>query len=332
MKAIIPVAGVGTRLRPHTHTQPKALVPVAGKAILGHIIDNLEQAGVTDLTLIIGYLADKIEAYVASNYPHLNINFVVQEPREGLAHALSFARDYIVSEKEILIVLGDTIVNLDLQAFMKAPQSVLGVKKVDRPGLFGVAELDHEGNIRKLVEKPLIPKSNLALVGIYKIANPKLLIESVDYLIKHKIMTHGEYHLTDALMLMVEKGEKMTTLTVDNWFDCGKKQTLLEANAILLNRKNHADEHPHRFNGTIIIPPVSIGSDCRIENSIIGPNVAIGDNSVIYYSIIKNTIIGTYSELHNTVLEDSIIGNDSSLKGICQSLNIGDNTEINFSK
>jgi glucose-1-phosphate thymidylyltransferase len=331
MKAIIPVAGVGTRLRPHTHTQPKALVPVAGKAILGHIIENLEEAGIRDFTLIVGYLADKIEAYVNRKYAHLSIEFVVQEPREGLAHALTFARRQIEGQKEILIVLGDTIVNMDLQALMASPHTVLGVKKVDKPGLFGVAEIDQMGLIKKLVEKPLIPKSNLALVGVYKIANPALLMESIDLLISNKTKTRDEYHLTDALMQMLKQGEKMTTQVVDNWFDCGKKQTLLEANAILLNKKAQKGEPVPSFPNTIIIEPVSIGRDCKIANSIIGPHVAIGPNTVINFSIIKNTIVGAYSQLENTVLEDSVIGNDSSLKGLCQSLNIGDDTEINLS-
>jgi glucose-1-phosphate thymidylyltransferase len=331
MKAVIPVAGVGTRLRPHTHTQPKALVPVAGKAILGHIIENLEEAGIKDFTLIVGYLADKIETYVTHKYGHLNIEFVIQEPRQGLAHALTFARRQILAEKEILIVLGDTIVNMDLHALTISPHTVLGVKKVDKPGMFGVAEIDQMGLIRKLVEKPLIPKSNLALVGVYKIANPALLMESVDYIIANGIKTRDEYHLTDALMHMLQQGEKMTTQVVNNWFDCGKKQTLLEANAILLNKRAQKGEPQQAFPNTIIIEPVSIGRDCRIENSIIGPNVAIGPNTVLTFSIIKNTIVGAYSEIANTVLEDSVIGNDSSLKGLCQSLNIGDDTEINFS-
>ncbi len=333
MKAVIPVAGIGSKLRPHTHTQPKALVPVAGKPILAHIMDGLIEGGISEFILVIGYLGDKIEKFIKTSYPAIQVEFVVQEPREGLGHAIWLTEPYISPEKEILIVLGDTIVNVDLQAIINSKHSVLGVMKVDNPCLFGVTEIDNNtGWIKKLVEKPRIPKSNLALVGIYKILKPALLIESLQYLINHNIRTQNDYHLTDALMKMIEAGEKMTTIQVNNWYDCGKKETLLEANAILLNRLGYKNIDHLNFPHSIIIPPVSIGNNCQIKSSIIGPNVAIGDHTNIHSSVVENTIIGSYSELENVVLHYSIIGNDSSLKGLSQSLNIGDNTELNFSK
>lgn len=333
MKVIIPVAGIGSRLRPHTHTQPKALVPVAGKPILAHIMDGLIAGGVREFVLVIGYLGDKVEKFIRTSYTDIQVDFVIQEPREGLGHAIWLTKSYMSAEKEILIVLGDTIVNVDLQAIITAEHSILGVMKVDNPCLFGVAEVDnHTGWIKRLVEKPRIPKSNLALVGIYKISNPSLLIDSLQYLIDHNITTQNDYHLTDALMKMIESGEKMTTIQVNNWYDCGKKETLLEANAILLNSLGYKNTGHLHFPDTIIIPPVSIGKNCEIKSSIIGPNVAIGDDTYIHSSIIENTIIGSFNELENVVLHYSIIGNDSSLKGLSQSLNIGDNTELNFSK
>jgi glucose-1-phosphate thymidylyltransferase len=331
MKAIIPVAGIGSTLRPHTHTQPKALVPVAGKPILAHIMDALIDGGVSEFVLVIGYLGDKIVKYVSSTYPSIQVEFVVQEPREGLGHAIWLTRPYIEQDEEILIVLGDTIVNVDMEALLKTSNSVLGVKKVDNPCAFGVAELDSQGLIKKLVEKPRIPKSNQALVGLYKITDTKLLLASLQYLIDNKLKTQNEYHLTDALMRMIESGAKMTTISVNHWYDCGKKETLLEANAILLNRLGYKTVTYPQFPDSIIIPPVSIGNDCKINASIIGPNVAIGDHTIIHSSIVGNTIIGSFSEIQNTVLHFSIIGNDTSLKGMSQSLNIGDNTEINFS-
>ncbi|SDK65236.1 glucose-1-phosphate thymidylyltransferase [Catalinimonas alkaloidigena] len=331
MKAIIPVAGIGVRLRPHTHTQPKALLPVAGKAILAHIIDSLHSRGITQFVIIIGYLGDKIEEYVRTRYPHLHLEFVTQEPRLGSAHALWVAREAMQNEKEILIQLGDTIVGFDLEKMLTTPGTVLGVKKVERPGLFGVAEQDEDEVVTRLVEKPRIPKSNLALVGVYKIASAERLLQAIAYLIDNDIRTQGEYHLTDALMRLVEAGERMTTQTVDNWFDCGRKEKLLEANAILLNRRGPETETLPSFPNTILIPPVSIGENCQISNSIIGPNVAIADHTVVHRSIIRDTIVGHYSELVHTVLHHSIIGNDTSLKGLSQSLNIGDDTEIDFS-
>ncbi|MDN5215731.1 sugar phosphate nucleotidyltransferase [Fulvivirgaceae bacterium BMA12] len=331
MKAVIPVAGMGSRLRPHTHTQPKALVPVAGKAILAHILDPLIEAGIEEFILIIGYMGNKIEEYIHERYKDkgIKLEFVVQEPREGIAHALWLAGDNLKEADEILITLGDIIINIDLQKFLATETSVVGVKKVEIPGNFGIAELDQEGFITNLVEKPTIPKSNVALIGIYKLVNPKLFFESIDYIMDNQIKNLGEYQLTDALMHMIEKGGKITTQSVDNWFDCGRKESLLEANAILMNRPEF-ESTDHEFHKTILVPPVSIGKNCKISNSIIGPNVALGDNATISYSIVKNTIIGSFSELQSAVLHNSVIGNDTTLKGLSHSLNIGDNTEINF--
>lgn len=331
MKAIIPVAGIGSMLRPHTHTQPKALVPVAGKPILAHIMDALVESGIRDFVLVIGYLGDKIEKYIAENYPRISVDYVIQEPREGLGQAIWLTKSHIENDRETLIVLGDTIVTLDLQSLLASPISVLGVHKVDVPGAFGVAEVDAQGMIAKLIEKPRIPKSNLALVGIYKITDVAALLEALQFLIGNRLKNHGEYHLTDALMRMIERGAKMTTMQVKNWYDCGKKETLLEANTILLSRGEFSRQSYPEFPGSIVIPPVSIGKHCRIEASIVGPNVAIGDNTAVRGSVVSNSIIGSFSELQSILLSESIIGNDTTLKGMSQRLNIGDNTEINFS-
>ena len=330
MKAIIPVAGIGSKLRPHTHTQPKALVPVAGKPILGHIVDALVKAGIDDFVFITGYLGDKIEAYIRSAYKNLRISFVTQEPREGVGHAVLLTKHEIEGEKEILIMLGDTIINSDLKKFLQHSETLLGVKKVDKPGLFGVVETDRETHVVRLTEKPKIPKSNLALVGIYKISEPTRLIEALEYLVKNSVKNHGEYQLTDALMRMIEQGIPMKTVEVENWYDCGRKESLLEANAILLNKPEFKTVEREEFPDTVIIPPVSIGKNCRISSSVIGPFVAVGDHSCINKSVLENTIIGSYSELENVVLERSVIGNDASLKGLSQSFNIGDSTEINL--
>ncbi|MFA0961937.1 sugar phosphate nucleotidyltransferase [Roseivirga sp. BDSF3-8] len=332
MRAIIPVAGIGARLRPHTHTQPKALVPVAGKPILAHIVDGLIEGGIKDFVFILGYLGSKIEEFILSHYQQqgLTVRFVLQEPRQGIAHAVWFARQYIENEEDVLIVLGDSIVQLNLDDFLAKDTTMIGVRKVAVPGMFGVAEADRSGKIKGLVEKPKIPKSNLGIVGIYRIKNPRLLIESIEYILKNDYKTYGEYQLTDALMYMVKKGEDMYTYQVEHWYDCGKKESVLEANAILLQNPKYQNIPEDQFPDCIIIPPVNIMGNCRITKSIIGPNVAIGENSIVESSIISNTIIGSFSELENTVLSESIIGNDASLKGISQSLNIGDNTEIIF--
>jgi len=333
MKAIIPVAGIGSKLRPHTHTQPKALVPVAGKPILAHIVDMLISGGIKDYCFIIGYLGDKIESFIAEYYTThgLNVEFVVQEPREGIGHALWCARDSIRGQEEVLIMLGDTILNLDIEAFLQIPQSVLGTKKVDTPGNFGVVEIDSQDNVKRLIEKPNIPKSNLALVGIYKLKKPDLFVSSIEKIITDGVKTLGEYQLTDALMEMLEHGESMSIFPVNNWYDCGKKESLLEANGILMSTEEFMNTSDYNFPDSVIIPPVSIADNCKIEHSIVGPNVAIGEGTFIRNSIIENSIIGSYSSLDVAVLNGSVIGSDTILRGPSQSLNIGDNTEINYS-
>lgn len=333
MKAVIPVAGVGTRLRPHTYTQPKPLIPVAGKPIISSIIDQLvNDLNIREFILIIGYLGDKIKHYIENRYPDLDIQFVYQEVRKGLGHAIYKGIDAFEDAEELLIVLGDTIVEGDLKLLLQQPNSCLGVKKVDDPREFGVVELGDKGIISRVVEKPRIPKSNMALVGLYKISDVPQLIEALQYIVDNNIQSIDEYQLSDALMRMVEQGVEFTTFEVDNWYDCGKKDILLDTNAMLLMRQGNATEvHPSSYENTIIVPPVSIGIDCKIRNSIIGPNVCIGDNCELDYAIVSNSIIGSYAHIAEAVLQKSIIGSDASIKGLSLSLNIGDNTEIDFS-
>ncbi|MFN4083804.1 MAG: sugar phosphate nucleotidyltransferase [Bacteroidia bacterium] len=330
LKAIIPVAGIGTRLRPHTHTQPKALIPIAGKPILGHIVDGLIQADIKEFIFIIGYLGDKIEQYILQNYSNqIKCEFVIQTTGKGVGHAIWLAKDKINKDDEILIVFGDTIADMNLKEILAEPYSMLGVKKVEDPRLFGVAEIDNNFFIKNLVEKPAIPKSNMALVGVYKIKEAEMLIDALGNNVAQQFKTHGEYTLTDALMQLIDKGIKLKAFTVDNWFDCGKKDILLETNALLLKRLNNYNQN-HQFQNTIVIPPVYIGNDCKISNSIIGPNVSIGDNAILNYATIKDSIIGPYAQIEYAILHRSLIGNDALLKGMIQSLNIGDSTEINF--
>jgi glucose-1-phosphate thymidylyltransferase len=327
MKAVIPVAGAGTSLRPHTYTQPKPLIPVAGKPIIAFILDDLIAKGVSQFVFIIGYLGEKIRLYVEENYPGISVEWVQQENRLGLGHAIWSASHCLEGVDEIVIILGDTIVDADLGTLLDSPYSCLGIKKVADPRLFGVVELDPEGFVSRVVEKPSIPKSNLAMVGLYKVDT---LLASLDYLIKQGIKTRNEFHLTDGLMHMISQGLKFTTLEVFNWFDCGQKDILLETNAILLDRKSPKAGTPSNTENTIVIHPVSIGENCRIKNSIIGPHVSIGSNSQIDSAIIRDSIIGSYTAIQEVVLYHSIVGHDAAIKGLRQSLNIGDNTQIDL--
>ncbi|MGH1338177.1 MAG: sugar phosphate nucleotidyltransferase [Aureispira sp.] len=332
MKAVIPVAGVGTRLRPHTYTQPKPLIPVAGKPIIASIIDQLvNDLNIREFILVIGYLGDKIKHYIETRYPDLDIQFVHQEVRKGLGHAIYKGIDAFADAEELLIVLGDTIVEGNLKPLLQQPNSCLGVKKVEDPREFGVVELGDNGIINRVVEKPRIPKSNMALVGLYKISDVPQLIEALQYIVDNNIQSIDEYQLSDALMRMVEQGVSFTTFEVDNWYDCGKKDILLDTNAMLLKRQGNATEEHPSYENSIIVPPVSIGRDCKVRNSIIGPNVCIGDNCELDHAIVSNSIIGSYAHIAEAVLQKSIIGSDASIKGLSLSLNIGDNTEIDFS-
>ena len=329
MKAIIPVAGAGTKLRPHTYTQPKALIPLAGKTILSIIMDQLKEAGINEFIFIIGYLGDKIQDYVKTNYPEVKSHFVTQTDRHGIGHAVSLTKD-IVGNDEILIVLGDTIAEYDLSKVLASPYSMLGVKKVDDPRNFGVAEIEDNGAISRVVEKPSIPKSNLALVGVYKIKETELLYSCLAKNIENNHKKYDEFSLTDALECMIQQGASFQYFKVPHWFDCGKKESLIQSNATLLKKFGGTPVASDDFKNSIIIPPVSIGKGCIIKNSVIGPNVAIGENTIINYAIIKDSIIGAYSNLFEIVLNNSLIGSDAEVKGVSRSLNIGDNTAIDL--
>lgn len=331
MKAIIPVAGAGTKLRPLTYTQPKALIPIAGKTILGVIIDQLLDAGVSEFVFVIGYLGEKIQRYITKAYPDLKYTIVTQNDRRGTGHAIWLTRE-AVNDDEVMIVLGDTVCDYNVKEILKSDVSQIGVRKVDDPRSFGVAELDDKDMVLRMVEKPLIPKSNMAMVGIYYIKETAAMYAALDMHLHNAADENGEYHLTNALQHMVEGGLKIHAFRVNNWFDCGKKETLLSTNATLLRQmeEDHPEKQNLSFDTTVIIHPVSIAEGCEIRHCIIGPNVTIGEHTKIDSSIIKDSIIGSYAELQQVVLNSSIIGNDAFVRGLNQSLNIGDNTEIDL--
>jgi len=330
VKAIIPVAGAGTKLRPLTYTQPKALIPIAGKTILGVIVDQLLDAGVTEFVFVIGYLGEKIQRYIDKTYPDVKHTFVTQNDRRGTGHAIWLTKD-AVQHDEVMIVLGDTVCDYNVKDILKSNISQIGVRKVDDPRSFGVAELNDKDIVTRMVEKPLIPKSNMAMVGIYYIKETEAMYAALEKNLANKADENGEYHFTNALQIMLEEGISLHAFRVNNWFDCGKKETLLSTNAILL--KQMEEEHPGRpqvYDTTVIIHPVNIAEGCVIRHCIIGPNVTIGEHTKIESSIVSDSIIGSYAELQQVVLNSSIIGNDAYVRGLSQSLNIGDNTEIDL--
>ncbi len=331
MKIVIPVAGAGAKLRPHTYTQPKPLIPLAGKTILSFIMDQFIEAGMIDFVFVIGYLGEKIKHFVAEKYPGINASFVIQDQHSGTGHAVLLTQHLLAPGEEMLVVYGDTICEFDLNAVLACSNSTVGIKKVDDPRDFGVAELNAQGQILHAIEKPKIPKSNMALVGIYKIKETEQLFRIINEAIQQNA-PQEEYTLTQAIDTLAKSGVSIDTFSVNNWFDCGKKESLLATNAILLAEAEYASEEIPFFDNTIILHPVSIAKGCLIENSIIGPNVSIGEHAIIRGSMIRDSIIGSYSEIKQIALHSSLIGSDASISGASQRLNIGDNTEIDFSK
>jgi glucose-1-phosphate thymidylyltransferase len=324
VRAIIPVAGLGSRLKPHTYSTPKVLINVGGRPILGHILEKLLEEKVYNATFVIGHLGDMIIDYVRSKYPSIKAEFVEQHEMEGLGHAIYTAIPTI-DEKEVFIILGDTIFDVNLKDVFKKKETSLVVKEFEDPRRFGVAVVE-DGYITKLIEKPLIPASNLALVGLYYIANSEILIKSLNRLIEKDVRTKGEFQLTDALQMMIEDGEKIKAFPVEGWYDCGKPETLLSTNQYLLNQKSVSK----KFDSVIINHPVFIPEDAEIKNSVIGPYTTVDSGCKIDECIIKNTIIGSNVQVSKTLLENSIIGSNVIIRGMIKRLNSGDSSEIDF--
>ena len=324
MKAIIPAAGVGSRLKPHTLTQPKVLLNVAGKPIIAHIMDRLVDVGVDQVVFIVGHLKDQVEAYLRSHYASVQMEFVEQKERKGLAHAVYLGLDD--GDDPVLIILGDTIFETDLKPIVNGSVSSLGAKEVDDPRRFGTIEVEN-GMVARLVEKPKEPKSNLVIVGIYYIAHSALLKQSIEEIIAENITVKNEYQITDALQRMIDHGERITTFPVDGWFDCGKPETLLATNQYLLEQLNH-DVPANK--DSIIHPPVYIPAGAEIESSIIGPYATLGENTIVKNSIVRNSIVGDRTRIENAMLDGSIIGVRAVVEGQFKELNISDSSEIRF--
>ncbi|MCX7833264.1 MAG: sugar phosphate nucleotidyltransferase [Ignavibacteria bacterium] len=326
MKAVIPVAGEGTRLRPHTLTKPKVLMNIAGKPMIHYIVEQLINDNlVSEIILITGAMSEMIEKYLRKEF-NFKFTFIKQEKPLGLGHAV-FCAKTAFRDESILIILGDTLFDIPLKEMISNNYSVIGVKPVEDPRRFGVVETDNNGFIIKFVEKPASPEvspSNNAIVGIYKINNSKLLFESLEYIIERNIKTSNEYQLTDALSEYLSKGEKMITFKVDNWLDCGNKESVLQTNAYLLRKMNLA----YKIKGSLIKDYCYIGKDVKIHNSIIGEYVSISDNCIIENSIIENSILEKNCKIENSILKDSLIGEYAKIRGQKNEYNIGDYSEI----
>ena len=335
MKVIVPVAGAGTRLRPFTYSNPKPLISVAGKPIIGHIVDRLAEAGLNDFVFITGYLADKTEQFIHERYNgNINYEFVRQVPRLGLAHAIYTTRTKLkYYDGPVIIILGDTIIDINYTEFIQEGHNTIAVQKVDTPERFGIVHLDEAGYITSIIEKPRIPKSNIAVAGLYKFESYQYLLSKCDEVQRKNIMNFGEYQLTDAIKLMLKDNIKIKSFFVNHWFDCGNTETLLQTNKILLSQMWDKDEMlvPEDIKiNNIIIHPVFIPRNCNIRNSVIGPFVSLGEGVEIKNTLIENSIIGEGSIIREIMLRDSIIGTRTRISSNWHKINLGDNAELNL--
>lgn len=324
MRAIIPAAGIGKRLRPHTLNVPKVMINLAGRRLIGHVLEAVESAGASSVSIIIGYKGEQVEEYVNRFYSHLRLDFPFQKERKGLGHAVLQGLED--KDESVLILLGDTVFDVDFKAFVDRDENALAVVKVDDPRRFGVAEVDHEGFIERLVEKPEAPKSDLALAGMYYIKDQRVLKSALEKLIRDDIRTRDEYQLTDALQMMIENGEKTKAIQINGWYDCGTKESLLDSHRFLLQKAQSTDQ----MESTVIHPPVFIHSQATVRNSVIGPNVTIDKGSEVDGAILSDTIVGKYSIIRNMILRNSLIGDNSVSESHVRSVNVGDYSELKF--
>ena len=308
-------------MRPHTHTVPKALMIVAGKPILAHILDQLPELGIQEVVMVVGYMGDRIREYVKKNYK-LSVTYVEQRERKGLGHAV-YLTDAHVKKAPALIVLGDTIFKADFSKVVTGKRNYIGVKEVSDPTHFGVVQVTN-GRVKKLVEKPEVPPSNLAIVGVYYIADTGLMFECIGEIMHRKIRTKGEYQLTDALQLMLDRGAEMRTFPVHGWYDCGKTETLLSANRDLLDLVRRQPSLP----GSVVVPPVAIDRTARIDNCIVGPHVSVAPGAVVTNSIVRNCIINANACVEDILLDGSVVGENATVRGAFKMVNVGDSSEV----
>jgi glucose-1-phosphate thymidylyltransferase len=316
MKAVIPAAGIGTRLRPHTLNKPKALLSVAGKPILAHIVDDLAGAGMESFVLIIGYHGQTVREWFRAARPELDITYVEQERRLGLGHAVLSARE-AVGDEPFFCILGDTILKADYRTLFDSAESLIGVRRVSDPRRFGVVIMQGD-RVVGFVEKPEVPPSDLAIVGAYLFREGGALFDALQRVVSEDRRTRGEYQLTDGMQIMLEDGHLFRTVEVSDWYDCGKRETWLQTNRVLLNR----DDAAAGANLCHIDPTATIVA------SRLGPHVSVGAGAVIENSEIQDAVIGAESVLRNCRLAGSLIGEHCCVEGVEGAVNIGDFCEL----
>ncbi|MCD6425997.1 MAG: NTP transferase domain-containing protein [Anaerolineales bacterium] len=331
LKVVIPMAGYGKRLRPHTWSRPKQLLTLAGKTVIEHVLDtfsSLPEDTKIEYVFIVGYLGDKIKAYMAEEHPDTTVHFVVQEEMRGQSHAIYLARDYI--NGPMIMVFADTLIETDL-GFLDEEQSdiVAWVKPVPDPRRFGVAEVGKRNLVTRLIEKPKAMDNNLALVGFYYFKKGQDLIQAIEKQIDQQVQLKGEFFLADAINIMLEGGKsKMRTEKVHVWLDAGTFDAMLSTNRYLLDHGHDNSEKAAQRIGVHVIPPVFIHPEAEVESSVIGPHTTVEAGCKILGSVIQNSIIEKGSQVEDALLNGSLIGQNTVVKGGSISINVGDDTVL----
>lgn len=330
LKVVIPMAGRGTRLRPHTWSKPKQLVSVAGKTVLDHLMDSLASLPTgmeIELVAIVGYLGEQIEDHIRANYPHLKSHFVVQDNPCGQSHAIKLAEQYLSGP--MLVVFADTLIETDLSFLENEPaEAVTWVHPVPDPRRFGVAELGENGWVKRLIEKPQEMENNLAVVGFYYFKEARDVLSAIDEQIERNTQLKGEFFLADAVNIMLERGLRMRIQEVEIWLDAGTPETLLETNRYLLEHGKDNSAQIGRRDGVVIFPPVFIHPTAQVQGSIIGPYVSLGAGCRIEHSIIRNSILEDEAQATDIILDASLVGRRAVLRRRAGVINAGDNTEV----
>ena len=327
MKVIIPLAGKGTRLRPHTHVTPKPMLRVAGKPVMEYVLDDVKRLpNIEQIIYITGHLKEKVEEFArgSTDIPSL---FIEQKVQDGTAGAVALARDHV--DQPVLIIFVDTIFDADLSIIESSEaDGIIWTKEVEDYQRFGVVVTDDSGFMTRIVEKPTTPISKRANIGLYYIRNWQLLYEGIASVLK-QTPNKGEWYLTDAFQYMIDHGAKIRVVDVAGWYDAGKIDTLLETNRAMLERGH--SRSPHSVENSTIVDPVYVESGVTIRNSIVGPNVSIGEGTVVDGSTLSDTIIETYSNIKGSTLTNSLVGHHTVVDGVSGEITIGDHSEVRVS-
>lgn len=330
LTVIIPMAGFGTRLRPHTWSKPKPLISVAGKTVLSHVLDVLSTATDLDsseMVFIVGYLGDQVRTFMRENYPQVKTHYYIQEEMRGQSHAIALARQHL--EGPTLILFVDTIVDDDMSFLMESDEeAIIWVKQVEDPRRFGVVEVGEDGFVRGLIEKPDTMENDLAIVGMYYFLRGEDLMTAIDRQLSEDIITKGEYFIADAIDLLLKDGLELFPKVVDIWLDAGLPETVLSTNRYLLDQGRDNSTEVAKRKGVKIRPPVYIHPTAEMIDSEIGPHVSIGSGCEISGSKISDSLLGERAKVTRADLTGSIIGARAIVEGAKGIINIGDDSEV----